>query len=101
MGFTQDNARGGHGPVSQRRYFRPSSDPRVVAIVGLGYWGPNLLRVLTERTDVEVRWICDLDASRLEHFTRRYPSVRPTVNLEDVLDDPDVDGIVVATPVHT
>jgi predicted dehydrogenase len=101
VGFIEDNVRTGQGPIRKRKYFRPSSDPRVVAIVGLGYWGPNLLRVLTERTDVEVRWICDLDASRLEHITRRYPSVRPTVKFEDVLDDPDVDGIVVATPVHT
>ncbi len=32
-----------------------------VAVVGLGYWGPNLVRVLIERSDVEVRWICDSD----------------------------------------
>ena len=47
-----------------------------VAVVGLGYWGPNLLRVLFDRTDVEVSWICDSDPMRLERFARRYPGVQ-------------------------
>jgi len=72
-----------------------------VAVVGLGYWGPNLVRVLSERTDIDVRWICDLDESRLDRLTRRYPSVRATTNLDVVLDDPHVDGVLLATPVHT
>ena len=61
----------GHVGWNERMGERPS-----VAVVGLGYWGPNLLRVLVERTDVEVRWICDRDPSRLERFARRYPSVQ-------------------------
>ncbi len=69
--------------------------------MGLGYWGPNLLRVLFERTDVDVRWICDLDQTRLDRLSRRYPSVRTTRRIEDVLDDPVVDGVVLATPVHS
>jgi predicted dehydrogenase len=72
-----------------------------VAVVGLGYWGPNLLRVLFERPDVEVRWICDLDASRLERFGRRYPSVRLTDDINQLLDDPELDGVMLATPVFT
>jgi predicted dehydrogenase len=72
-----------------------------VAVVGLGYWGPNLVRVLIERTDVEVGWICDADLSRLERLGRRYPSVQLTTDLDDVLDDPFVDGVLLATPVFT
>jgi predicted dehydrogenase len=75
-------------------------DPSV-AVVGLGYWGPNLVRVLVERTDVELRWICDTDMSRLERYGRRYPSVRLTHELDEVLDDPDLDGVLLATPVFT
>jgi predicted dehydrogenase len=75
-------------------------DP-TVAVVGLGYWGPNLLRVLVDRTDVEVRWICDTDRTRLERFGRRYPNVRLTTDLNDVLDDPELDGVLLATPVFT
>lgn len=75
-------------------------DPSV-AVVGLGYWGPNLVRVLVERTDVELRWICDTDMSRLERYGRRYPSMRLTQDLDEVLDDPDLDGVLLATPVFT
>ena len=75
-------------------------DPSV-AVVGLGYWGPNLVRVLIERTDVELRWICDTDVSRLERYGRRYPGVRLTRDLDEVLDDPDLDGVLLATPVFT
>jgi predicted dehydrogenase len=72
-----------------------------LAVVGLGYWGPNILRVLVERTDVEVRWMCDVDPSRLEHFTRRYPTIGTTTSLEEILRDPGVDGVLLATPVFT
>jgi predicted dehydrogenase len=69
--------------------------------VGLGYWGPNLLRVLTDDAAVAVKWICDRDRERLARFHRRYPATRPTTRVEDVLEDPEVDGIVIATPVFT
>jgi predicted dehydrogenase len=72
-----------------------------VAIVGLGYWGPNLLRVLVERSDVQVRWICDLDHSRLGQFGRRYPSADLTPNIDDLLADPSVDAVMLATPVFS
>jgi predicted dehydrogenase len=72
-----------------------------VAVVGLGYWGPNLLRVLIERPDVDVRWVCELDRGRLEHFARRYPGVHQTTDLDDVLNDPAVDAVLLATPVFT
>jgi predicted dehydrogenase len=72
-----------------------------VAVVGLGYWGPNLVRVLIDRTDVELRWICDTDVSRLERYGRRYPSVQLTQDLDEILEDPDVDGVLLATPVFT
>jgi predicted dehydrogenase len=72
-----------------------------VAVVGLGYWGPNLLRVLIERPDVEVRRICEPNESRLEHFARRYPGVEISPSLDEVLADPTVDGVLLATPVFT
>lgn len=77
------------------------TDTPKVAVVGLGYWGPNLLRVLIERTDVQVRWICDTDISRLERFGRRYPGIGLTPELDELLDDPDLDGVLLATPVFT
>jgi predicted dehydrogenase len=78
-----------------------SARPLVVAVVGLGYWGPNLLRVLADDTDVVVSWICDRDADRLARFHRRYPATRPTTQLTPLLEDPDVEAVVIATPVFT
>jgi predicted dehydrogenase len=72
-----------------------------VAVVGLGYWGPNLLRVLFELPDVNVKYACDLDADRLAKAARRYPSVEPTTDVDRVLEDPEVDAVIIATPVFT
>jgi predicted dehydrogenase len=84
---------------------RPDRDdargPVGVAVVGLGYWGPNLLRVLGDNLDAEVRWICDLDPERLGKYRRRHPNARATTRLGRVLEDPLVDAVIIATPVHT
>ncbi len=76
--------------------------PRLkVGLVGLGYWGPNLLRVLADRPDVEVSWICELDEARRRRYARRYPATRPTPDFERLLADPGLDAILIATPVFT
>src|SRR6476646_589071 len=72
-----------------------------IAVVGLGYWGPNLLRVLGDNLDAEVRWICDLDLERLAKYRRRHPDARVTTRMDRVLADPRVDAVIIATPVHT
>jgi predicted dehydrogenase len=72
-----------------------------LAVVGLGYWGPNLLRVLVDDANVAVRWLCDLDEERLVRYGRRYPAIRTTRCFEDVLADDEVDAVVIATPVFT
>ena len=72
-----------------------------VGVVGLGYWGPNLLRVLVENPGVNVGWLCDLDEGRLARLARRTPSARLTRCFQDLLDDDTLDAIVIATPVFT
>jgi predicted dehydrogenase len=72
-----------------------------LAVVGLGYWGPNLLRNAWEIEAVEVTTVCDLDVHALARQARRYQSVRLTTSFDDVLAAPDVDGVVIATPIHT
>jgi predicted dehydrogenase len=76
-------------------------EPVTVAVVGLGYWGPNLLRVLADDTEVAVAWMCDRDEERLRRLTRRYPAIRTTTDFERVLADPVVEAVVIATPVFT
>jgi predicted dehydrogenase len=75
--------------------------PLGMAVIGLGYWGPNLLRVLADDSDVVVRWICDQDAERLARCHRRFPATCATSAVEAVLEDPEVDAVVIATPVFT
>src|SRR6059058_2155644 len=72
-----------------------------VAVVGLGYWGPNLLRALVEMGGVEVTQVCDRDGERLERVACRYPAITPTTSVDDVLEDPEVEAVLIATPVFT
>ena len=72
-----------------------------IGVIGLGYWGPNLLRVLAERDDVDLAWMCDLDADKLAKLGRRHPATRTTRRADDLFEDDDLDAIVIATPVFT
>jgi len=73
----------------------------VVALVGYGYWGPNLLRNYMEMPAVEVKWVCDRDLEKLRRAKARYPSVLATQDYDDVLGDSEVDAVVIATPIRT
>src|SRR4051794_36772823 len=88
-------------PGAGRRFSKQNRSRVNVALVGLGYWGPNLLRGLFELPDVEVSYICDLDPERLERFSHRYPSARATRDFDNVLSDPAVDAVLIATPVFS
>ena len=70
-----------------------------LAQVGIGQWGKNLLRNFAELADVT--WLCDADPQRLAEFGARHPSARTTQQLDQVLADESLDGVVVATPVPT
>ncbi|TLM98875.1 MAG: Gfo/Idh/MocA family oxidoreductase [Actinobacteria bacterium] len=72
-----------------------------VALVGYGYWGPNLLRNYMELPEATVKWVCDLDAERAAKAVTRYPTVGTSTNLDEVLADPEVDAVVIATPIST
>ncbi|PTM97190.1 Gfo/Idh/MocA family protein [Mycoplana dimorpha] len=72
-----------------------------IAVVGYGYWGPNLVRNLAEIPEARLTHVCDLDKGRLRAVQARYPTVQITDNLEEVLRDPRVDAIAIATPVST
>jgi predicted dehydrogenase len=75
--------------------------PLIMGVVGLGYWGPNLVRNLFELTDVDVAWICDLDKESLGKVRRRYPSIAGTTRYQDLLDDRELDAVLIATPVSS
>jgi len=72
-----------------------------VAIIGHGYWGPNLLRNYLEVPGVSVKWVCDLRPEALDKVRRRYPAQATTLSYDEVLEDPAVDAAVIATPIST
>ncbi len=72
-----------------------------VGVVGYGYWGPNLVRNLCDIPDARLRWVCDLQVERLAGVRSRYPLVQLTSDFGELLNDPQVDAIVIATPVAT
>jgi len=76
-------------------------EPVQVGVVGLGYWGPNLVRVLNELEVADVAWMCDRRASALATLGRRFPSVQRTQDFDEMLADPAVEAVAVVTPVST
>jgi len=72
-----------------------------VAVIGAGYWGPNLIRNFLAGPDWDLRWVCDLDEDRARRALRHAGGVQVTTDLGQVLDDPDVVAVAVATPAAT
>jgi predicted dehydrogenase len=70
-----------------------------VGHAGLGYWGPNVARNFAELADL--RWLCDLSPDLLSAAAARHPQARTTTRFDEMLADPEVDAIVLATPVVT
>ena len=70
-----------------------------VGQVGLGAWGANLVRNLDEVADLA--WISDASLERLDLFARRFPNARATQEFGEILADPAVEAVVIATPVPT
>jgi len=70
-----------------------------LGVVGLNYWGPNLVRNFDGLA--ELTWLCDLDESHLRPTADRYPHAQATTSIDDLLADDELDAVVIATPVPT
>jgi predicted dehydrogenase len=83
-------------------FIKENNQPlRGVAVVGLGYWGPNWVRNFQQGQFAKRIVACDLDETRRAHVSQLYSDLETTSRFEDILSDPDIEGIVVATPVST
>src|SRR5579859_5309434 len=81
---------------------KESQEPlRGVAVVGLGYWGPNWVRNFSQLRCADRVIACDLDYARCERVRGLFPSAETDLRFEDVLDDPDIEGVIIATPVSS
>lgn len=72
-----------------------------VGIIGLGHWGPNLVRCFSELESCKVTAVCDQNTDQLLRITKRFPGVFPAESLEKLLDHDIVDAVVIATPTST
>lgn len=72
-----------------------------VAQIGVGYWGPNLLRNLVANKRCEVRTVVDISPERRSYVKGLYPSIRVVDDSDMVFSDEDIDAVVIATPVRT
>lgn len=72
---------------------------RNVACIGAGYWGQNIIRNMADIG--ALAWICEMDSRRREEFSKKYPGVRITDSFAEILADPAVEGVAIATPAET
>jgi predicted dehydrogenase len=75
--------------------------PIGLAVVGAGYWGPNLVRTTLTTPGLRLEWLCDLDVQRAQAVLGSASTVRATSSLEEVLADPAVQAVAIATPAAT
>lgn len=72
-----------------------------LAVIGAGYWGPNLVRTAIATPELQLEWLCDLDGERASAVLGRYTTVKVTTSYERVLADPAVSAVAIATPAAT
>ena len=70
-----------------------------VAVVGCGYWGPNLIRNFNSLNECKVKLICDNDKKRLSYLSSVYPLIKTTTKYDDLINDNEIDAIAIVTPV--
>jgi predicted dehydrogenase len=78
-----------------------SDSPVTVGVAGLGYWGPNLARNFAAMPGCELAWCCDASSEARARIGARFPGARLTDDLDEMLADPDLDAVALATPVAT
>ena len=72
-----------------------------VGVIGYGYWGPNLVRNFSSLNDARVVAVADLSRERLAQVSHLNPSIEVTTDFHEILSNPDIDAVAIATPVHT
>ncbi len=72
-----------------------------IAIIGYGYWGPNLVRNFMNVEGCVVTHVCDLDIKKLDVSKKKYPSINTTNSIDQIFENSEIDAVVIATPVST
>jgi predicted dehydrogenase len=94
--------RGGRRFVRTRFVHEPvEARPLRLAVVGFGYWGPNLVRNVVAAQGLELAALCERDPLRAKAFSQRHPDVPVETDFDEMLLDPTLDAVIVATPPGT
>lgn len=72
-----------------------------VAVIGGGYWGPNLIRNFNQISDCNMKICCDLDIEKLSRIKTLYPTIHTTSSIDEIVNDSSIDAVAIATPVYT
>lgn len=72
-----------------------------VGIIGYGYWGPNLVRNFFSQKDCVIKAVADSRTNRLQLLSQTFPTIKPVQDAEEIINDPEIDAVVIATPVFT
>jgi len=72
-----------------------------IGVIGYGYWGPNVVRNFSIASGSQVTMVCDMNQQSLKKVKKTYPQVRVTTDCGDLIKDPKVDAVAIATPVFT
>jgi predicted dehydrogenase len=72
-----------------------------IGVIGYGYWGPNLVRNFSEISGATVKTVSDFKPELLAKVQSRYPTIQTTTDCQDIFSDPDIDAVIIATPVST
>lgn len=72
-----------------------------IGIIGFGYWGPNLLRNFYSIDGCKVEMVSDFRPERLKIVEKNYPTVKISINPADILENPSIEAVIIATPVFS
>lgn len=72
-----------------------------LGLIGIGYWGLNYVRIFSEIPKAKLKYACDLSSSRLKLVKKNYPDILLTANYQDILNNPEIDAVIIATPATT
>ena len=72
-----------------------------IGVIGYGYWGPNIVRNFSTANGSEVTMVCDMNQQTLKKVKKAYPQINVTDNIDELIKNPEVDAIAIATPVFT
>ncbi|MDQ7025914.1 MAG: Gfo/Idh/MocA family oxidoreductase [Anaerolineae bacterium] len=72
-----------------------------IGVIGYGYWGPNLVRNFVEVEGATVEMVADMNADQLTRVNSRYPAIKTTTDINELITSPEIDAVAIATPVST